>query len=263
MKFSMFVGQPSDILQQADEIFLRQKDLDMILDLVVKYPNKDYVIDVNESLQPLELSTLEACNQKISGEIYCALHDIYGYQACKDHNLKYFYAFPVNSFFELKALKELGVSYVRLGMPIFFQMKDVSSFGIPVRLTPNKAYDAYIPRSDGVCGQWVRPEDLPLYEQYGATICEFRSFEAPVENHLIYERTMLHIYKDRKEWPGRLADLVKDLGNDAYNSLLEEDIGEHRLNCKQICQLGRCHYCQNAMSLSNTTLKYYDENFKS
>lgn len=258
MRFSVFCGQDGSTLTQADEIHLRQKDIDMLLDLIEKFPDKDYVVDIENEISETTWQMLKACNQKIGGTVYCCLYDIYLYQECKQYDLPFFYAFPANSFFELKSLKELGVSYVRLGMPIFFQMADVATFGIPIRITPNKAFEEYIPRKNGgICGQWVRPEDLHLYEPYGATICEFRTQDISVENPLIFERTLLHIYKDRKEWPGRLNNIVKDLGNNCYNIFLEEDIGKHRLNCKQICQLDKCHYCPQAMSFANTLENKY------
>ena len=253
MRFSVFCGQEPQTLAQADEIYLRQKDFDLFIDLIDKYTNKDFVLDIVTDLTEDQWKMLNAYNQKITGKIYCSLHDIYLYEKCKKYHLPFFYAFPINSYFELHALKELGVSYLRLGMPLFFDLSHVKTFNIPIRITPNKAYDAYIPRKDGIAGQWVRPEDLKLYEDYGATICEFRTFEIPnVQNHLIYERTLLHIYKDRKEWPGPLSYIIKDLNNDANNSLLEEDIGIKRLTCGQKCQLDLCHYCHRAFDLANT-----------
>lgn len=227
----------------------------MLIDLIEKYPEKDYVIQINDP-EP-NWALLQACNEKIKGKIYCALIDMYQAKTCKQYNLPFFYAFPVNTFFELKALKDLGVSYVRLGMPIFFEMhKVVSFFGIPIRLTPNKAYEAYIPRENGIHGQWIRPEDLYLYDENNA-ICEFRTFDVPLEgNHLIYERTLLDIYKNQKRWDGRLSNIIKDIGINNLNSMVDEDIGKHRLNCGQICQLGLCHYCERALKIDETILLY-------
>lgn len=256
MRFSVFCGQDAKTIAQADELYLRYKDLDMLIDLVEKYPNKDYVIQINSP--DVDWALLQACSKKIEGKIYCALVDMYQAEACKNHDLLFFYAFPVNSFFELKALKDLGVSYIRLGIPIFFQSKDVATFNIPVRLTPNKAYEAYIPRENGIAGQWIRPEDLELYDSvYPNAICEFRTFDIPLEgNHLVYERTLLNIYKNEKHWDGRLINIIKDIGIDNLNSMVDADIGKHRLNCAQVCQLGRCHYCERALKVDKVVLQY-------
>lgn len=256
MRFSVFCGQDAKTIAQADELYLREKDQDMLIDLVEKYPDKDYVIQIGS--EGADWSLISACNQKIKGTVYCALENIYQAGECKQYNLPFFYAFPVTSFFELRGLKNLGVSYVRLGIPIFFQTKDVATFNIPVRLTPNKAYEAYIPREDGVAGQWIRPEDLDLYDKaYPNAICEFRTFDVPLEgNHLVYERTLLDIYKNQKRWDGRLINIIKDIGVNNLNSMVDADIGKHRLNCAQVCQLGRCHYCDRAIKFDEVVLKY-------
>lgn len=257
MRFSVFCGQDAQTIAQADELYIREKDRDIIYDLIEKYPEKDFVLQVKE---PINFKEIGALNQTIKGTIYCALEDIYLYKDCRDNDLPFFYVFPANSFFELKALKDLGVSYVRLGMPIFFDMNKVQQFEIPIRLTPNKAYEAYIPRKDGIHGQWIRPEDLYLYDAPYTNlnnICEFRTFDIPLEgNHLIYERTLLDIYKNQKKWDGRLINIIKDLGVNNLNSMVDEDIGKHRLNCGQVCQLGLCHYCDRALAFDEIVLQY-------
>ena len=141
-------------------------------------------------------------------------------------------------------------------MPLFFDLDNVSHFEIPIRVTPNKAYDAYIPHKDGICGQWIRPEDLDLYEPY-ATVCEFRTFDIQLDgNYLIYEKTLLNIYKNEKKWTGSLNDIVKDLGLQTINPGTYDDLGKRRLNCKQTCQLNRCHFCLQALKFGDTVKKY-------
>lgn len=136
-------------------------------------------------------------------------------------------------------------------------MKEVLSFNIPLRLTPNKAYEEYIPRENGIAGQWIRPEDLDLYDSPN-NICEFRIFDIPLDggNPLIYEQTLLDIYKNQKRWNGRLNQIIKDIGIDNLNSTVNEYIGGQRLNCRQICQLDRCHYCELALKYDEILLKY-------
>ena len=263
MKFSMFCGQPKSILEQADEIYLRDSDTNNIVELVKDYSDKDFVVIVNKYTTNLDFNTFKACQERITGTIYCALENIYDYKKCQEYGLKYFYIYPVTSFFELKGLQEIGVSYVRLGMPLFFQMSQVMTFGIPLRITPNKAYEAYIPRKDGICGQWVRPEDLPLYEDYSTSeiLCEFRPFQTfertdEESSPLVYERLLFDVYKNRKSWDGRLKYLIQDIGVENFNSTIDEDFGKHRLNCGQTCQLNRCHYCYQAIKYDEIALKY-------
>ena len=45
---------------------------------------------------------------------------------------------------------------------------------------PNVAYYAFIPREDGVCGSWIRPEDLNLYEPF-IDVIEFEDCDVKKE----------------------------------------------------------------------------------
>ena len=162
----------------------------------------------------------------------------------------------------IKGLVELGVSYIRVGMPLFFYMKELAAFNIPVRLTPNKAYESYIPRKDGINGQWIRPEDLHLYEKIGLkdVICEFRTFDIPLEgSYLVYEQTLFDIYKNKQKWEGRLCNIVKDLGVENLNSTIDEEIGYYRLNCHQACVFNRCHYCDIALRFDEMARLYKEK----
>ena len=73
--------------------------------------------------------------------------------------------------------------------PLTFHMSWLGKQDMKFRMVPNVAYDAYIPRYDGICGQWVRPEDVHVYEQYVNTF-EF------ITDSLEKERTLLKIYKN-------------------------------------------------------------------
>ena len=102
------------------------------------------------------------------------------------------------------------------------------------------------------------PFSSVLYDSvYPTAICEFRTFDIPLEgNHLVYERTLLDIYKNQKKWDGRLINIIKDIGINNLNSLVDEDIGLFRLNCAQVCQLGRCHNCERALKVDEVVLQY-------
>ena len=116
---------------------------------------------------------------------------------------------------------------------------------IPIRLHPNIAYDAYIPRENGICGQWIRPEDEHIYDEYVDTF-EF------ITNDLEKEKTLLHIYKDNKYYNGNLNLLFTNFNVNVDNRALPENIGELRANCGQRCMSqGTCHFCENGIKFSN------------
>ena len=103
-------------------------------------------------------------------------------------------------------------------------------------------------RRNGICGTYVRPEDVDIYAQYVDHI-EF------VTDSLDKEEALLRIYR-AKNWPGNLNILLDYLNENVDNRGLPEDFGETRLQCGQKCQEGRnCHYCINAMRLVTTIKK--------
>ena len=92
--------------------------------------------------------------------------------------------------------------YIILAAPLCFDLKKVKAkTQIPIRLCPNLAFDAYIPRANGICGSWIRPEDVEIYEEWVDTL-EF------ITDDLSKESTLFHIYAENKVWPGNLNLLL-------------------------------------------------------
>jgi len=135
-------------------------------------------------------------------------------------------------------------------------MNSVKTFNTPIRLVPNIAHENYLPHQNGITGQWIRPEDLHLYEDWNPSI-DFRFDEDP--QYLQKERTMYHIYAENKTWPGNLNILITHLNHNCENALVADNIGERRMNCRQRCASGRmCHGCQLALDFGKTIRKYVD-----
>ena len=125
--------------------------------------------------------------------------------------------------------------------------------GVYIRLVANIAYDAYIPREDGICGQWIRPEDVKYYEPY-VNALEFNGVD------LAAERTLLHVYKDNQNWPGNLNLLLKNLNYNIDNRALPDEIGPIRIRCGQRCMRnGACHYCHSAFKFADALRKKHYE----
>jgi hypothetical protein len=164
----------------------------------------------------------------------------------------FYWGYPVSTYYDLRALKELGAAYVRLDAPLFFEMDEVKKFGIPVRAVPNIACLGEIPTKNGIYGTWIRPDDVELYEDYIACL-EFEDCDIDKEGALY------RIYAEQKVWGGPLSMLISNLISDAENHLISQDGTKIRLNCGQKCQKqGRCHICERILRLANSeTLKNY------
>ena len=116
-------------------------------------------------------------------------------------------------------------------------------------MVPNQAYDKYIRRFNGVHGQWIRPEDTEAYEPYITT------FEFVAED-LSRERTLHHVYADKKEWPGNLNLLITNLDYNVDNRGIPVGLVHSRLNCGQRCEAtGTCHLCDRALMFVNSVDK--------
>ena len=136
-------------------------------------------------------------------------------------------------------------------MPLCFNMDRVKAItgDIKLRMFPNQAYDAYIAHSNGIHGQWVRPEDTDLYAEYIDTF-EF------IAKDLTTERTMFHIYAENKSWPGNLNLLIINLDANVDNRGIPSDLAKSRLNCGQRCEMtNTCHLCDMGFAFVNAVDK--------
>ena len=196
--------------------------------MIKQYPDKEYIVELDQIYDNATWNYISICNEKLNGNLYVKLYSLKGASTCKEKGLKFFYAYPVSSFYELRGLKDLGVSYVYTTAPIFFDMDTVKSVGIPVRLVPNICYDSYIPHENGVCGQWVRPEDQEVYEKAGCEVIEFINDLDSKEK----EEALYRIYAERKEWPGEMDSIFINFNYPALNRMVPPDLALVRLNCK-------------------------------
>lgn len=196
--------------------------------MIKQYPDKEYIVELDQIYDNATWNYISICNEKLNGNLYVKLYSLKGVPTCKEKGLKFFYAYPVSSFYELRGLKDLGVSYVYTTAPIFFDMDTVKSVEIPVRLVPNICYDSYIPHENGVCGQWVRPEDQEVYEKAGCEVIEFINDLDSKEK----EEALYRIYAERKEWPGEMDSIFINFNYPALNRMVPPDLALVRLNCK-------------------------------
>jgi hypothetical protein len=195
---------------------------------------------------------MEMYNDKL--DFYVTIQNLFIHQEVKEHGLRFYWPYPITSYYELRGIIALEPSYLLLGVPLCFDLKTVKSItDIPLRLIANTSYDPYIPRKDGICGQWIRPEDVPAYEEYVAAL-EF------VDANLTKEATLLHVYKENGSWPGNLNLLFDNFNFNVDNRAIPEDLGERRMNCRQRCMRdGTCHRCISALQFADLIRKRHEE----
>ena len=117
-------------------------------------PNKTYIIDVprEESIN-LDFKVMKSFNEKVH-TILC-IHDLRITELCAAAGLEWYWAYPITSFYELQGILALGPAYLYITAPLTMDLNSIKKLtNIPLRMTPNVAYDSYIPRGNGICGQW-------------------------------------------------------------------------------------------------------------
>ena len=230
-------------MEQADQIIVPHGKFPILLDICEKFSDKDIILDVPED-STVEYRTVAMCAEQLKegAELYVRLHKVNIYldvAQCRKHNVKFFYSEPVKTFYELSALRDLGVSYVYVDAPLFFDMDEVKKAGVPVRLVPNRCYPrGSVPHANGLHGTWIRPEKLDIYEPYAET-AEFL-FDTAKQ-----ELTLFKVYFEDKAWPADMDTLYYGFNMHLDNRLVYEGLDEMRLTCKQKCETPRmsCLMC--------------------
>lgn len=184
------------------------------------------------------------------------IHNLNLAKECHIHGIKFYWAYPIFTWYELQGLIKLNPCYLLLNAPMSFSLAKVKEkTDIFIRLCPNLAYDAYIPRENGIYGTWIRPEDVDTYGEW-VDVLEF------ITDDLGKESTLLHIYKENKNWPGNLNLLLTNFNVNVDNRAIPEEIGKYRANCGQRCMVSNsCHFCETAIKFSNAIrTKHYKDN---
>ena len=247
MKYCLSSRQKYEYLKKADSIKVAFRDKNIIPDLIEKYPNAEIVLIINrEKDEKFTWNDVRMWGVLAQGRLVCCLQSMSDMEECKKIKVGYYWGYPVNNYYDLRTLKDAGVSYVRLEAPLFFEMDEVKKFGVPVRAVPNVAHLNDIPTKNGIYGTWIRPDDIDLYEEYIA-VCEFEDCDIKKEGALY------KVYAEQKIWGGPLALLISNIETKAENHLIQQEGTKIRLNCGQKCQKnGKCHICERLLRLADS-----------
>ena len=257
MKYCVSGRQPMSALKTADEIRVNYQDYDRILDFIEVLNDKTIILDMYSvrSAAEVDWSRLQVYDKSFNF-IVCLYNLKDGiYEKCKELNLKFYWGFAINSYYKLRSIVKMNPAYVTLDAPLTFDLPIVKKItgNIPIRICPNLAYSDGLIRDEGICGTWIRPEDLHFYESY-IDVIEFNSKE------LRREMELMRIYKEQKKWNDNLKFIIDNLNIDIDNTLFPPEFGELRVKCGQRCMMnGICHYCPSAVRLIQTVRKNSDK----
>ena len=247
MNYCVSARQLEIVLRQAEEMLMDYKDINVMYDYIEKYPKVKFIIRIPKDA---EVNWDELTGFAARVNLIVALEDMFQAETVKQFNLEYMWAYPVKTYDELSSLAELGASEVLLGAPLFFELSEVARKGMKIRLVANLCDDRMLPHKNGVCGTYVRPEDVSAYEEYVTTL-EFRT------DSIKREAALFDIYHNKKTWPGNLNLLLDNFGVHVDNRGIQGDFAKMRMTCGQRCKkANRCHYCDTTIRLSLAADKY-------
>lgn len=236
-----------EYLEKADEIRVKYNRLGTILNLYEINKNATFILTITskEDRDKIKWDEIENYNIMTQKKLIIETDSFDIMDVCKALNIKFFYAIPVNSFYELKSLVDYGCCDVRVEAPLTHMLDKLEDYDITIRMTPNIAYHGYIPRENGVIGSWVRPEDISYYEPY-VDVFEFEDCDTKKE------QALYRVYAEQQEWPGNLNNLISNLDYNASNKLIPSDLTTARIFCGQKCLNGRqCKVCERLLDLAN------------
>lgn len=239
-----------EYLAKADEIKIKYKDLNKLIDYIDRYPNATFILYTRDIPEDTEITwdEIERCNKLCRGNFIFAATTIQQIHECNLREIKFYLDRPVSTYEELYWLKRYKAEYILIEAPLFFDLKNVSyicNTFCSLRIAPNIAYYSNeIPRTNGLLGSWIRPEDIDSYEGLIDTI-EFENCDARKEEALY------RIYIEEKKWPADLNSLITNLNKSIDNNYIPNTFTQMRKNCRQKCFSGSlCSSCYRIATLS-------------
>ena len=243
MKYCLRSRLAPRYLAQADEIKVDYRDRRGIPDISHTYPDKTIILFPGN--EDYDWEEIQRYNLLCKSNFILNVASIANAYKAKELGLRFMINMEATSYWDLEGLENLGAEYAYVGIPLFFDLEHTLDFDIKLRAIPTVAHNHMLPHKDGICGKWIRPEDVEAYEDY-IQVLEFEP--CAIER----EQTLFKIYSQSKEWRTRLDVLVEDLGSNAVNRLIMPELIETRLSCRQRCKSGgRCHMCYTAFQLAN------------
>lgn len=247
-----------EYLEKADEIKISYKDRNKIIDYVEKYPKATIILSLRDASEDIETTWEEIKRYQTlcKGKFLFAAVNANQVKECSFQLINFYLDRPIKTFEEVYWLKAFNSKYILVDSPLFYRLADLKDLGgISLRIAPNVAYYANdVPRSNGIYGSWIRPEDIELYSDYIDTIefedCDVRKEEA-----------LYRVYIETKKWPMDLNKLITNLDTPINNFYIPDTFGLMRLTCGQTCMSGgACHWCDRVIALANN--KDFQERLK-
>lgn len=246
-------------LKDADEILCHvqslEKDNDALIKVLDTYLDKKIILAIDKvySENKEDYEWFSNCYPNI---LFCIQRiDFIYFKSFNLKDAKFMYADPASSFTTLNEYILDGVSEIYISGEIAFSLKDVTRALKDTNIKIRAMADIAQGTPGDIRSFFIRPEDVPIYDQYISTI-EFWQYDK--------EDTLFEIYHDDKVWNDDINFIICGLNFDSpiINSLLF-CFGKERCNCDKRCMRGwNCNFCNSIKELAKYEDKH-NENFAS
>ena len=140
MKYCLNYKQDSTLLTQCQEIKLPYAAGENIIDLMDINSKADFIVIIpREKDEGFHWDKIARWNTMTQNRIICCLFSLEDAATCARHNLRFYLGYPIDSFYDLRGVIDLGVCYVCIGPELFFNLPKVQAFNVPIRIAPNLA----------------------------------------------------------------------------------------------------------------------------
>lgn len=248
MRYALHAWCEPKFLERADEIIVKYKERERILDYPEKYPNAAVTIHCfDEMAGAIDWKWLAAMQMQFpNGFSVGVIHfdDLY---VAKQFKVKAYWLNHINNFAELNRALAADVCYFYLDQPLFSTLSRIKEFKVPIRWTPNLVDSSPGDLLRILHGTWIRPEDIDKYDIIPGCTVEFP--QTNLTNGSKAEQSYFKFYHDDKQFDFDLGLLLPEFkGFNIANYLIDPDLGTLRMNCHQRCEqrpygLGTCQVC--------------------
>lgn len=241
-------------INEADEWKIEYNPNDKtLIDFIEKNSNKRINLCIGNKINLKEETDLkflqELCERY--DNIFIAIDDysIENINILKNSKIKYYfnllYVTDWDILYECINAKPTDIIIAEsLGFELDKVSKILHDKNINIRVFPNVAQSSSKETND-LLKFFIRPEDVSFYENYIDTFEFYDDGKKAIQ--------YFHIYKEKKEWFGKLKEIIIDFNSDLDNKYVLPRFAEKRFSCNKNCiKGGTCRICYNIDSLSKT-----------
>lgn len=236
--------------EKADEYTIKySKKNDILIDFLEKNKTTRVNLTIEERLSEADLKLLKPIYDAFPNlHLRFESYDAEAFDMIKECGIPYFFGNRVDNWDELVGFINLGVSDIYIVEDLCFDLERVTAAAhkenIQLRTYANVAQSSW-KETPEIKKFWIRPEDIPVYEQY-IDVLEF--FGTPQQ-----VTVLLKVYRDDKKWFGQLKEIIFGLKSDLDSRFIVPRFAEQRVSCRKNCiKGGKCQICDRVVDLSHS-----------